>query len=105
MRIPPLVLLTNMKIPGQPEGPISVRCDVIVMIERTSIKIEEQPVPGVRVAKSGPAVAPGTPTVGTCLHLGGGGRCFVEESVEEVTGAINRASASGWLVRLLGLFS
>lgn len=95
-KIPQLVTFTNLALPGQPVSPISVRSDMVIIVERTSVKMEEQPVPGVRVAKSGPALGTGAPVAGTCLHLAGGGRLFVEESVEEVTASIQRATRGGW---------
>ena len=96
MKIPKLVLLTNLKMPGQPASPIAVRCDMVVIVERTGIKLEEQPAPGVKVSKIGPALPAGAPTEGTCLHLAGGGRLYVEESVEETTAAVSKAAKSGW---------
>lgn len=96
MKIPQLVLLTNLKMPGQPPSPIAVRCDMVVLVERTAIRLEEQPVQGVKTSKVGAALPPGSPTEGTCLHLAGGGRAYVEESVEEATGALRKAARGGW---------
>ncbi len=96
MRIPPLVTFTNLKLPGSTVGPISVRADIVISVERTEVTMKEKNGQPIKPQQS--AAIPRA--IGTCLHIGGGGQVFVEESVEEVTTAINRAKKPGFFVWL-----
>ena len=92
MKFPQLVIFTNLKMPGRPISPIAVRADTVVVIERTTVKLEEKITKGISTVKTN---LPGAAMEGTCLYLGSGGQLFIEESVEEATAAI-RSATRGW---------
>jgi hypothetical protein len=90
MKIPPIVLFTAARPAGQPVDRIGVRVDMVVLIERAPVSFEEPVAPGVSTRKAKNSF------VATVLHLAGGDRVPIEESVEKAQQMLDRVRNPGW---------
>lgn len=89
MKLPPMIILTNLPMPGIADRQIAVRTDMIFIVERANIGVDNgKGKGGLQVVNS----AAEAPKHASCLYMVNGGRCFAMEPVEEVVRLIREAT-------------